>query len=377
MKRELCLFTASPEPSGVGEHMLTLAAELRGQYRISFVCPPRPAALPFLERARALGLETLPQEVRSAPETRKPLVAWLRDRAVAILHCHAGIGWEGHDGVYAARAAGVPAIVRTEHLPDLITKPRQRNAYNRMVQAVDRLICVSEEARDSFLRTGVPAEKLVVVRNGIHPRSARADRAGVRARLGVPSDARIVLTVGRMTEQKGYGYLLEAVPTLVTQEPRAHVLIVGTGPLAPRLRAQMRRLKLHGDVTFLGRRDDVPDLLAAADLFVLPSLFEGLPLVALEAMAAGLPVVGTRVCGTSEAVADGVTGRLVEPGNAMALAQAIVEVLAQPGLAARLGYAGRRRVVEQFSAARMARETAAVYEEVLGAGAGIGGEGLL
>ena len=122
--------------------MLTLAAELQGQYRISFVCPPRPAALPFLERARALGLDTLPQEVRSAPPTRRPLAAWLHDRGVAILHCHAGVGWEGHYGVYTARAAGVPAIVRTEHLPDLITKRRQRNAYNRMVQAVDRLICV-------------------------------------------------------------------------------------------------------------------------------------------------------------------------------------------------------------------------------------------
>ena len=121
---------------------------------------------------------------------------------------------------------------------------------------------------------------------------------------------------------------------------------------------------LAGRVLFLGQRDDVPELMAGSDLLALPSLFEGLPLSALEAMAAGLPVVGTRVCGTSEAVLDGVTGRLVEPGDPEALAEAIVEVLQAPGLAARMGAAGRLRVEREFGAARMACETAAIYEEL-------------
>jgi len=106
--------------------------------------------------------------------------------------------------------------------------------------------------------------------------------------------------------------------------------------------------------------------MAAADLFVLPSLFEGLPLVALEAMAAGLPLVGTRVCGTAEVIVDGITGCLVEANDADALSEAILGTLARPELAARWGAAGRRHVAHQFSAARMARETAAVYEELLG-----------
>ena len=109
------------------------------------------------------------------------------------------------------------------------------------------------------------------------------------------------------------------------------------------------------------------DLMAAADLVVLPSLFEGLPLVVLEAMAAGLPVVGTRVCGTTEAVCDGMTGRLVEAQDAAALADAVLEVLERPELAARWGDARRRRFEREFQPARMARETAAVYEELLGA----------
>jgi glycosyltransferase involved in cell wall biosynthesis len=123
-------------------------------------------------------------------------------------------------------------------------------------------------------------------------------------------------------------------------------------------------------VLFLGGRADVPELMAGSDLLALPSLFEGLPLSALEAMAAGLPVVGTRVCGTSEAISDGVTGRIVEPADPQALADAILEVLQQPGLAARLGAAGRLRVKQKFGAARMARETAAIYEELLQAPAG-------
>jgi glycosyltransferase involved in cell wall biosynthesis len=140
---------------------------------------------------------------------------------------------------------------------------------------------------------------------------------------------------------------------------------VGEGAEEDALRQQLAALGVDRHVTFTGQRSDVPALLAAADVFVLPSLYEGLPLVALEAMAVGRPIVGTRVCGTDEVVADGVTGRLVEARDAAALATALLEVLLQPDLRARWGDAGRRRFAEQFTAARMARQMADVYEEVL------------
>ena len=369
MRPALCLFTDSLEPSGVGEHMLALAADLQGQYRIAFVCPPSTGGDPLLARARALGLATFPlnikPEVKTGAAPWKSFIAWLRAQRFDLLHGHAGIGWEGHGGVYAARLADVPVVVRTEHLPDLITDRWQRAAYRRLVPLVDRLICVSEAARSSFVERGVPPEKLRVVRNGIVLRPLPSDRAGTRAVLEPAPRARIVLTIGRMTEQKGHRYLLDAVPAVLARHPDVYFLWAGVGPLQSQLRAWVRTLGLEGRVWFLGRRHDVADLLAAADLFVLPSLFEGLPLVVLEAMAAGLPVVGTRVCGTAEAVHDGVTGRLVPAKDAPALATAIVEVLDDPELARRRGAAGRERVEREFSATRMARETGAIYAELL------------
>ncbi|MGI8588283.1 MAG: glycosyltransferase family 4 protein [Chloroflexia bacterium] len=364
MKLHLCLFTDSQEPSGVGEHILTLAGDLAGRYRVSVVCPPTRGGCRLVERVGRLGLETL---VLSAcyheRDAVRTLARWLRETDVGIFHCHAGVGWEGFGGVEAANAAGVHWIVRTEHLPYLLTHPVQREDHARTVRLVDRLICVSAEAGKSYLRAGVPKQKLRVVRNGIRLQSAFADRSEVLACLGLPPSARIVLTVGRFTEQKGHSDLLTALPDILQRVPEAYFVWVGEGDLEGELRTQARVLGLVEHVRFLGRRDDVPELLAASDVFALPSLFEGLPLVVLEAQAAGLPVVGTQVCGTSEAILDGITGRLVPPGDARALAEAIAGILERPELAARWGEAGQRHVRYNFSAERMARETAAIYEE--------------
>lgn len=365
MKPKLCLYTDSIEPSGVGEHMLTLAAELSRRFCISFVCPASQSGLAFLKRAKALNLKTLALEMRGESVKYELLNDWLRTHGADIFHCHAGIGWEGHDGIDRARAARVPFIVRTEHLPYLITDSEQQTNYQNMMRAVDKLICVSKKVRRSFQKAGVPVRKLEIVRNGIVPRRVCAARKIVCARLNLPLNARIVLTAGRLTEQKGHRFLLEAVPTIIEHAPEAHFVFVGEGQLKGELQASVYRLGLQSRVHFAGQREDVPELMTAADLFVLPSLFEGLPLVILEAMAAGLPVIGTRVCGIDEAVIDGITGRLVEAGDARVLAAAVLEALEQPELAAHWGEAGQKRFEREFTAARMARETFAVYEGLL------------
>jgi glycosyltransferase involved in cell wall biosynthesis len=367
MRRRVCLFTASPEPSGVGEHMLTLATGLRERYDVTFGCIPSGPGARLLTRAAALGVAPLPLDGRgwkTDPEIAR-LRDWLRAERVALFHLHAGVGWEGHTATYAAREAGVPAIVRTEHLPDVICDPEERASHDRLLTVVDRLICVSAGGTASMLEAGVPASKIRVVRNGV---AAPDPLPGApRPALALPPGAQPVLTIARFTEQKGHRVLLEAIPAILAACPEARFLWVGTGPLEEALREEVRARGLASAVRFLGRRDDVPALLAAADLVVLPSLFEGLPLVVLEAMAAGRPVVATRVCGTDEAVHDGVTGRLVPPGDAAALAAAVVEALTSPGLAARWSEAGRERWRREFTATRMVRETAAVYDEMLDA----------
>jgi glycosyltransferase involved in cell wall biosynthesis len=365
MRRRICLFTASPEPSGVGQHMLTLAAGLSERYDVTFGCIPIGPGEQLLTRAAALGVAPLPLDGRgwkTDPEITR-LRDWLRATRVDLFHLHAGVGWEGHTATHAARVAGVPAIVRTEHLPDVIRDAEERASYDRLLSVVDRLICVSAGAAASMLEAGTPASKLRVVRNGVavpDPFPGPPYPA-----LALPPSARLVLTVARFTEQKGHRVLLAAIPSILAACPDARFLWVGTGPLQAALREEARARGLSGAVRFLGQRGDVPALLATADLVVLPSFFEGLPLVVLEAMAAGRPLVATRACGTNEAVRDGVTGRLVPPGDAAALAAAVVEALASPGLAARWGDAGRERWRREFTAARMVRETSAVYDELL------------
>ncbi len=369
MRPRVCLFTASVEPSGVGEHLLTLAAELRARYDLAVVCPPHAPGRRLLARARALGVEACALDVRTERRPAATLRHWLQAQRFDLFHCHAGIFWEGALGAAIAREAGVP-VVRTEHAPHRDPTPRNVAMSGALSGAVDRLICVSAGVGASFLAIGVPAEKLRIVRNGIAPLPSRSratvDRATVRARLGLPTAARLVLTVGRLDEQKGHRTLLGAAPTVLRGAPDVRFLWVGRGPLEDELRAHLRARDLEERVQVLGRRDDVPDVLAAADLFVLPSRFEGLPLAALEAMRAGLPVVGTRVCGIDEVVRDGQTGRLVPPLDAAALASAILEALGDPRRAACWGRAGRVLVARAFGAARMARETAAIYDELLG-----------
>ena len=365
MRRRVCMFTDSHEPSGLGEHLLTLATELSAAWDVSVVCPPTRAGLSFLARARTLDLSTLPLDV-SDTASEDDLVEWLRARAIDVFHCHAGVAWEGHHGIYAARSAGVPIVVRTEHLPNVVTDPGQRSDHARIVELADRVICVSEGVRASFPSFGVAQRKVRAILNGIRPRRVRANRLALRRELGLSSSSRIALTVGRMTEQKGYDRLVRAAPSIVSGAPDIVLVWVGSGPLEAELRAVVREADLEARVRFLGRRRDVPALLAASDLLVLPSRFEGLPLVVLEAMAAGLPVVGTRACGIVEAVVDGETGRLVDGSDIDALADAVLDTVRDPARAERWGQAGRTRVARKFGAARMARETAALYKELLG-----------
>jgi len=227
------------------------------------------------------------------------------------------------------------------------------------------LIAVSPEVKESIPVTmaGVPADKIVVIPNGVDTRRYRqsARRETTRAQLGLSAGERVVAVVATFKTQKGHRYLIEAARTLANEFPNARYLLIGDGELRSDIERQIAAAGLEAPFRLLGTRSDVPELLAAADLFVLPSLWEGLPMALIEAMAAGLPVVATDVSGTRGVMLDGETGLLAPPGDAAALARAIAALLAEPERAARMGAAGRRRVERHFSARKQAADHLALF----------------
>jgi glycosyltransferase involved in cell wall biosynthesis len=359
----VCLVTDSEEPSGLGEHMLALIGALHRHRRVVLACSSGAKVRHFLDRAIAFGVDTLALDWHGS-EWHARFAGWLSHHQIDLCHVHAGIFWEAQDIAAIAKRSGVPVVVRTEHLPFVSDDTTHRTRYAAAMRCVDQLVCVSRQARDSFVDAGMAPERIAVIRNGAPITVSSADRAAVRAALGLDQDSKIVLTVARYTEQKDHRMLLDAIPAILASEPRARFVWVGTGPLHDVLINAVRRQGLDRHVLFLGQRDDVPVLMGAADILTLPSRFEGLPLVVLEAMAAGMPVVATRVCGTEEAVRHRVTGLLVEPGWPAELAAALIAVLKNPAWAAQLGKRGRIRAQRCFSTERMARATLALYDVV-------------
>ncbi len=289
----------------------------------------------------------------------------MRAEAIEVVNGHNPTG--GLSGAFAARLARVPAVLRTEH--SFHFAGRHSRVYpllERMSTAMtDRVICVCEAVRASHSpRLGGDPDRFVVVKNGVDARSAAArPRAETRAALGVDREP-LVLTIGSLTRQKAQLHLVDAFA-----EPRlagVRLAIAGEGALRPDLEARIARLGLGDRVRLLGARNDAADLLEACDVFVLSSVREGLSVTLLEAMRAGRPAVATAVGGNAEAIVDGVTGRIVPPGEPRALADALADLLGDSEMRARMGRAAHERWRAEFTAERMVRETENLYRALLG-----------
>lgn len=363
--RSICLYTPSVDPSGMGMHMLDLVAAFAGASDVSLMARDLPAVQWLLERATVLGAKTVPLPSPRDSFFGVVISGFLASHPAEVFHCHVGTGSENWDGVRLGRDAGCPVVVQTQHLPYALSSPRKRRGFLRAIEPVDRLIAVSAGLRRSYERIGVPPELFRTVPNGIAPVTHRLSRAGARRTLGLDPEQPVVLTVGRLTHMKAQWQLVDAVPDLVARFPDLAVVLLGDGPLHDDLAARSAGLGVAHAVRFAGHRPDARLLLAAADVFVLPSRYEGMPLAALEAMEAGLPVVATRVTGTEEVVQDGATGALVPFGRPAELGAAVAALLADPELRRRQGVAGRRRYLALHTRERMAAGTAAVYAELL------------
>lgn len=300
------------------------------------------------------------------------LVKEFRRRKVQLVHTH-----KYKDTILAAPAAklcGVPYVVRTVHglrEPFLGMQAFKMNIYEAVERSVhrhcvDAIISVSSQIESMYKAQGA-VSRVTCIRNGIdlEKKLIQTDRWKIRKELGGDAGTCLIGTVGRLTPVKGLSYLLQAVSILLRQRVDLRLLIVGEGVIRKDLEAQARDLGISENVVFLGHREDTEELLQALDIFVLPSLNEGIPMALLEAMAASRAVVASRVGGIPEIVEDGVEGILVEPMDVNQLAENCRRLIESPATAMKMGEQARKRVVQEFSATAMADRVAGLYKELV------------
>lgn len=345
-------------------------------HRVTALCPDDEWAAAIRDAGiRVLDVPWVRHDVgaslRAAAKTR----AVCRRERFDVVHTHNAL--PGLFGRPAARLAGQRIVVHTVRAWPL---NESRSALQRLGMHV--MEPIASRSCDAILfqnpddlatwsaLPGVPRERACLVGNGLdvaafEARLDRSARVRVREALGVPEGACLAVVIARFEPAKGHGHLLDGLAALRGAAGREIVaLLVGKGDDEPSVRARVAELGLEGTVRFAGYRSDVPDLLVAADVSVLTSLYEGIPRGLMESMVAGLPVVATDVPGTRTLVVDGGTGLLVRPGDVEGLARALHRIRSEPELAARLGRAGRERVERRFDERLVTDRVLAVYEHL-------------
>lgn len=239
-------------------------------------------------------------------------------------------------------------------------------SINYAIKHSDVVTGCSQSVLDVLYKGNV-AQNAQVLHYGIDkPKAAsEEDRVNLLQSLKWPNDSRIVLHVGSFKKQKNHERLLEIFALIVKSVPSAKLLLIGDGPLVPRVQDKLASLGLSSSVRLLGSRDDVSELMSLSDVFLFPSLFEGFGLAALEANAAGLPVVGSKIEGLSEAVEDGTTALLHDVDDVLGMAKSVIRLLHDREFAEALGTAGRRRYERGFTRAASARSLLGLYRRCI------------
>jgi glycosyltransferase involved in cell wall biosynthesis len=360
----------SEEMGGTERVALDLLTSLdRGRWRPVLFHHGSPGHAPFLAELNRARIETriVPRIDTARQLSRLPaFVRAIRAERPALLHAHLTWPLSCKYGLLAATVARVPAVVATAHthlLPEMVSK-RSVTVQPRFIAAmVDRYLAVSDSVAGQLHRDlHIPLAKIQVVRNGIDlTRWQRARNEALRARLTCGRSLPIVVSVARLDPNKGLHHLVDAAVGV----PDAVFIVAGDGPERATLESRALARGVGDRVRFVGHHHDVAELLACADVFVLPSLSEGLPLSVMEAMAAGVPVIGTSIAGVAELVTPGETGLLVPPADAVALTTALRTLLSDPARARALARAAHARALREFGSDRVTHCVSAVYRELL------------
>ena len=357
-------YTDSSGFGGAEQAMLILIAGLKAQgWHPLLMYHPAPGIKPLVEAAALMDVELWPvppmPDGLSGARRVWPFSRDLRARRPDVFHAHLTWPLACKFGLVGSILADVPATVATLQLYVEFPLNLSILVQQRWIAArISRYVAVSHAVAQRVIhKLPWPARKVQVIHNCISTQAPDQ----VCDRPIKQTDRPVVLTVARLDEQKGHRYLLEAA----VQVPEAQFVLAGDGPLRASLELQARSLGLQERVKFLGYRSDIANLLESCDVFVLPSIYEGLPLSILEAMSARKPVIATQIGGTDEAVIANETGLLIPPADPHALAAAIRKILSDRSLAQRLASAGRVRVEQEFSAARMVQQMIELYDELL------------
>lgn len=327
-----------------------------------------PAGVAARENLEAAGVRFIGLDRSATAQVWKwgPLLRLLRRERIDVVHAHmfGSNVW----ATVLGRIARVPVIVAHEHTWSFEGRPVRKLLDRELIgRGCSVFLAVSREDRRRMIEIeGVDPGKVRYLPNGADVPPASGSPAAVREELGVAPDAPLIGSVGHLRPQKAFPVLVEAAALLRERVPEVIVVIAGEGPERERLEALIAARRLQSTVRLLGRRLDVPDLLAALDVAVCSSDFEGSPVSIMEYMEAGLPVVSTAVGGVPDMVTDGVHGRLVAPGDPPALATAIAELLLDRPTARRLGTAGRERRRAEFTLSVMVSRLGHLYLELLG-----------
>ncbi len=360
--------------AGSEGHLLALLPGLRARgvdARLWMLVEPGNPVQAYVDRMQARGVPVERIVIRRHldPGLGRRLIAHLRQARPDLVHTH--LIHADLYGIPAARRAGVRGVISSRHNDDRFRRWLPFRVLSRWLwRQVDAGIAISEAIRRFTIAVeGVSPDKIHTVHYGLDPAGVQAPPDActrLRAELGLPPGTLLAGSVCRLIAQKGLDQALEAFGQVAPEFPAAHYVIAGDGPLRGALEAQAARLKLADRVHFLGWRADAPAVLAALDVLLAPSRWEGFGLVFLEAMALGVAVIGTRVSAIPEVVADGETGWLVPPDDPVAIAGALRAALSDPDERRHRGEAGRARLESHFTVDAMVERTLAIYRGVLG-----------
>ena len=362
---------------GGGERVfMQLAEGMKAKgYGITVGCVPRGV---FAKRLRELGIEVEGFNMDSKYNIRVifQMAKFMKQKNIHIVHTQGGRA--PFFGRIAARLAKVPIVISTVAM---LLSRESHSDVNRLKRTVyllidkltsgyvDRFLVLSEPHREALNTDyNIERSKVIKIYNGIefHKYDAiSGDGLRVRKELGIALSSSIVGVIGRLAWEKGLPFFLQAASKVTATFPEIKFLIVGDGPLKAELEKLSNELNIRQNCIFTGFRQDIPDILSAVDMLVMSSLYEGMPMVILEAMAASKPVIATKVGGIPEMVRDGETGILVPPEDADALAGSMLTLLKNKNRARQMGLAGRRCVEDHFDVEVMVQNTEAVYQELM------------